>query len=179
MSTITDPPRQPSYSKPFVPLDVAEHVQTIEWHDDIYYRFTCTCTFTSAWWQVRLHPNPETSRLNRRGCPYDPTVRALMTLQFSSGGMFDAVPVDYLIHLVRHSNMGTPGPTLCGIDRFAKGSAGWSRGGGVTGPTIVLAPCDGCAAAARADFPGLPVSGSVGGKQMAAHLDVPVSTFPW
>ncbi len=176
--TVTSPP-QPSYAHPFVPFDVAEHVQSIEWWGDTHYRFVCCCTFATAWWQVRHYPNPETSRQNRNGCPYDPTVRVLTTLQFANGGLFDSVPTDHLIHLVRHTNRGTPGPTLCGIDRFAKGSAGWSVGGGVTGPSIVLAPYDGCAAAARAEFPGLPVSGSVGGREMAAHLSGEHSDLPW
>ena len=176
--TITSPP-QPSYSTPFVPRDVADHAHTIEWHGDSHYRFVCTCTFASAWWAVRHYPNPESSRQSLRGCPYDPTVRALTTLQFANGGLFDSVPTDYLIHLVRSTNRGTPGPTLCGIDRTVKGGPGWSVGGGVSGGTIVLAPCDGCADAARTEFPGLPIAGSVGAEQMARHLGVKVSTFPW
>jgi hypothetical protein len=91
-------------------------------------------------------------------------------LQFARGGLFDARPADWLIHLIRGTAQGTPGPTLCGIDRFAKDAPGWSGGGGVTGPGITLTPCTGCADVARAEFPGLPVSGSVGGAEMAAAL---------
>lgn len=178
MPTTTRPP-QPSYATKFVPLDVAEHTYGVEWHGDSHYRFVCACTFTTAWWSVQAHPDPEHSRRTVLGCPHDPTVRALVTLQFMVGGLFDAVPVDYLIHLVRSTNRGTPGPTLCDIDRFAKGSAGWSVGGGVSGPAIVLSPCEGCAEQARTTFPGLPVTGSVGGAQMARHLGVEFSTFPW
>lgn len=91
----------------------------------------------------------------------------LKTLQFSRGGLFDSEPVDgYKAHLVRATSRGTPGPTLCGIDRFAEGSAGWSVGGGITGPGIVHTPCDGCVAEARKAYPGLPVTG-IGGEKVA------------
>ncbi len=134
-------------------------------------------------WMAEAPPeadlDPETSRQAQGGCPYDPTVKALTTLQFASGGLFDSVPTDHLIHLVRSTNRGTPGPTLCGIDRFAPNAPGWSVGGGVTGPHIVLAPCEGCADVARAEYPGLPVSGSVGGTQMADYLGVEFSSVPW
>jgi hypothetical protein len=98
---------------------------------------------------------------------------ALRTLQFSSGGLFDGKPVDdYAVHLVRQWVHGTPGPTLCGIDRFAEGSAGWSVGGGISGPGIVHKPCPGCAAEARSGFPGLPISGILGAAEMATELGV-------
>jgi hypothetical protein len=84
----------------------------------------------------------------------------LTTLQFANGGMFTAEPADGLVHLVRtNKRAGTPGPTLCGIDRFAPGSPGWSVGGGVTGPGYVHVPCDGCVEVARRDFAGLPICG--------------------
>jgi hypothetical protein len=102
-------------------------------------------------------------------------IRALCTLQFSWGGLFDGRPADdgYAVHLVRQRAGGTtPGPTLCGIDRFAEDSPGWSTGGGLSGPDIAHTPCPGCATAAREEFPGLPVTGSVGGAEMAAELGV-------
>jgi hypothetical protein len=101
-------------------------------------------------------------------------ITALCTLQFSWGGLFDGKPADdYAVHLVRQKKGGgTPGPTLCGIDRFADGSPGWSVGGGISGPGIVHAPCPECATEARVRFPGLPVTGSVGGAEMAAELGV-------
>lgn len=99
-------------------------------------------------------------------------VTGLTTLQFAWGGLFDAKPADQMIHLVRSTSRGTPGPTLCGRDRFAKDSPGWSVGGGVTGPDLTLTPCSGCADKARESFPGLPVSGLVGGREMAEHLGV-------
>jgi hypothetical protein len=133
------------------------------------HRYACTCGFATTWLSTRIHKNPQEKP---GGCPNDPTVRALTTLQFANGGLFDSTPVDHLIHLVRATNRGTPGPTLCNIDRFAKDSPGWSVGGGVSDGTIVLNPCDGCAAAARTEFPGLPVHGSVGGAQMAQKLGV-------
>lgn len=58
--------------------------------------------------------------------------------------------------MVRHrqnKNQGTPGSTLCGIDRFAKDSPGWSVGGGVSGEGKA------CHACADARAPGLPVGG--------------------
>lgn len=99
---------------------------------------------------------------------------ALCTLQFASGGLIGARPVDdYAVHLVRqNARQGTPGPTLCGIDRFHPDSAGWSVGGGISGPDVVRKPCPGCAGAARSEFPGLPVSG-LGAKEMGAVLGVP------
>ena len=89
----------------------------------------------------------------------DAEVVTLSTLQFHTGGMFDSQPTDHLVHLVRSTKRGTPGPTLCGIDRFAPGSAGWSVGGGVTGPGFTHTPCGGCVEVARGDFPGLPITG--------------------
>lgn len=102
---------------------------------------------------------------------------ALCTLQFSWGGLFDGRPADgYAVHLVRQKACGgTPGPTLCGIDRFAEDAPGWSVGGGLSGPGITHAPCPGCATAAREQFPGLPVAGMVGAAEMAAEVGVEVS----
>jgi len=106
----------------------------------------------------------------------DDRITALCTLQFSWGGLFDGRPADgYTVHLVRQAATGTPGPTLCGIDRFADDSPGWSVGGGISGPGITHKPCPGCATAAREQFPGLPVTGSVGAKEMAAELGVEAS----
>lgn len=42
------------------------------------------------------------------------------------GGLIDATPVGKVTHLVTAADRGTPGPTLCGIDRFAKTAPGWS-----------------------------------------------------
>jgi len=99
-------------------------------------------------------------------------VTGLVTLQFAWGGLFDSVPADgALVHLVTQvEGGGTPGPTLCDIDRFAPGSPGWSVGGGVSGDGITHTPCPGCADKARAAYPGLPVVGSVGAKEMTAYL---------
>lgn len=83
----------------------------------------------------------------------------LSTLQFSWGGLFDSRPADGKAHLVRGAKRGTPGPTLCGIDRFAKDGPGWSVGGGVSGPGITHTPCEGCVAEARKTYPGLPITG--------------------
>jgi hypothetical protein len=52
-------------------------------------------------------------------------VIGLVTLQFLSGGLFDGKPVDdYAVHLITATTKGTPGPTLCGLDRFHKDSTG-------------------------------------------------------
>lgn len=97
-------------------------------------------------------------------------VTALATLQFSWGGLLDAEPADgYRVHLVRSTDRGTPGPSLCGIDRFGKDAPGWSVRGGLTGPGVRHTPCAGCAAVAREQFPGLPVDG-IGRHEMAAAL---------
>lgn len=102
-------------------------------------------------------------------------VVGLVTLQFASGGLFDAEPVDgRAVHLVMAAKTGTPGPTLCGIDRFHKDSAGWSVGGGISGPGIEHKPCQGCADAAREHFPGLEITG-LGAKEMAEALGAPWS----
>jgi hypothetical protein len=97
-------------------------------------------------------------------------VVALSTLQFAWGGLVDAQPADELVHLVRVANPGTPGPTLCSIDRFATGSPGWSVGGGITGPNRTLTPCRGCLAVAGRDYPNLPIEGSVGAAEIRAAL---------
>ena len=102
-------------------------------------------------------------------------VDGLVTLQFSSGGLSDGKPVDdYTVHLVRHTKGGTPGPTLCNLDRFHPKSAGWSVGGGLSGPGIIHKPCPGCTEAARTYFPGLEVTG-LGAREMAEALGVPWS----
>lgn len=97
-------------------------------------------------------------------------VVAFKTLQLSWGGWFDSRPADgYMAHLVRATQRGTPGPTLCGYDRFAKDGPGWSVGGGISGPGIVHTPCEGCARQAVANYPELPVSG-LGSKEMAERM---------
>lgn len=132
------------------------------------HRAACPCGYRST----MLWSGPPGRDAPAR-CPDDKTVIALSTLQFSWGGLFDGREADgYQVHLVRSTPNGTPGPTLCGIDRFAKDAPGWSVGGGMGGPNITHKPCAGCADAAREQFPGLPVTGSVGGKEMAEHLGV-------
>jgi len=102
-------------------------------------------------------------------------VIGLMTLQFHTGGLLDGEPVDdYAVHLIRCTARGTPGPTLCGIDRFHPDSAGWSVGGGYAGPSIIHKPCPGCASAAREQFPSLAVTG-LGAREMSDVLGVPWS----
>lgn len=65
---------------------------------------------------------------------------------FASGGLVDGKPVDGRSHLIaRQANGGTPGPTLCGIDRFAKGGPGGGRHPTSRNPFGVQAPvCPTC-----------------------------------
>jgi hypothetical protein len=72
------------------------------------------------------------------------------------------------VHLVRRSVTGTPGPTLCEIERY--GSRAWSVGGGVTGPDAVHEPCSGCVVAAEARFPCIPICPGIGAREVAARL---------
>lgn len=90
-------------------------------------------------------------------------VVALATLQLSWGGLFDSRSHDDIMHLVRMTpTSGTPGATLCGIDRFAKGGPGFSVGGGVSRPGgEPWPPCTGCVGVADRDYPGLPVWGGM------------------
>lgn len=80
-------------------------------------------------------------------------LKGYKTLQFHYGGLFDFQATERDIHLVRLTNAGTPGPTLCGRERFDEDGPGWSVGGGVTGD---YGPCRLCVAASD---PTLPVSG--------------------
>jgi hypothetical protein len=102
----------------------------------------------------------------------DLPITGLSTLQFSWGGLFDGRPADdYAVHLVRQHRRGTPGPTLCGIDRFAADAPGWSVGGGISSPSGTHKPCPGCTDVARREFAGLPVSGSVGAAEIRAAIE--------
>ncbi|WAB09167.1 hypothetical protein SEA_EESA_57 [Arthrobacter phage Eesa] len=98
---------------------------------------------------------------------------ALATLQFSRGGLFDSRPLPE-IHLVRMAaGAGTPGPTLCGIDRFAKDAPGWSVGGGVSGAGIEAVPCPGCEKVAFEKYAAAPVWGSSFKGLFKRHGDAP------
>ncbi len=150
--------------------EVTEHVTTVS-TDAAGYQWTCTCGFEAM--PRRGKPR---EALADAPCPRDKTVDGLCTLQMSWGGMFDGHPADgYQVHLVRHvRGGGTPGPTLCDIDRFAKDGPGWSVGGGLSGPSITHRPCPGCAEAAREQFPGLEITG-IGAREMADVLGAPWS----
>ena len=105
-------------------------------------------------------------------------VVALATCQFSWGGLFPSkkTDVDPRIHLVRMAATGgTPGPTLCGIDRFAEGAPGFSIGGGVTGPGIEQGPCPGCEQAAARNYAAAPVWGSTFADVFRRHRRAPWS----
>ncbi|AYN56875.1 hypothetical protein PBI_ANDREW_61 [Arthrobacter phage Andrew] len=83
--------------------------------------------------------------------------KALATLQFTKGGLFDGQPRDHRIHLVRMTDTGTPGKTLCGIERFGPGNGGWSVGGGITGPGVERSACAACVDHADLFYRGAPV----------------------
>lgn len=83
-----------------------------------------------------------------------------VTIQFGMTGLvvFDHHPVMEDIHLVTaKSDGGTPGPTLCGIDRFSDDTPGWSAGGGSRSPDRAYRACPDCVARASADYPHVPL----------------------
>jgi hypothetical protein len=70
-----------------------------------------------------------------------------------------------VIHLVRVRGRapgrlgGTPGPTMCGVDRHGP-DVGFVMGGGTVGPDMRIRACYQCVHQAKREFPGLPVSTS-------------------
>jgi hypothetical protein len=82
----------------------------------------------------------------------DEPVIGYSTLQWAWGGLFR-----HRVCLVRRTERGTPGDTLCGRERFTSDPhrPGWSVGGGVT--DAQASACPGCLAALTAT--PLPVSG--------------------
>lgn len=105
-------------------------------------------------------------------------VAALETCQFSWGGLFDSRPASREIHLVRAARTGTPGPTLCGIDRFGPDTPGFSMGGGISDPSAIACPA--CVKVADLDYPLQPVRGSMWAGLFARDLarDVRVLSGP-
>ena len=84
----------------------------------------------------------------------------LVTLQFGMTGLvvFDHTPVMDDIHLLTvKTGGGTPGPTLCGIDRFGKDAPGWSVGGGMRDDRQLPRACPDCVARAQADYAHVPL----------------------
>lgn len=92
----------------------------------------------------------------------------LATIELHRGGLFDGRSEDALIHLALTNDRiaGAHGPTLCGIDRFAKDGPGFSVGGGLSTTTT---PCASCIAEGRKFT--LPVRETRQGEIMAAALD--------
>jgi hypothetical protein len=94
-------------------------------------------------------------------------VLSLSTLQMGRS-LFDELVTGrwaYIAHLVRATERGTPGPMLCGIDRFGPDAPGWSLRGGVSGPNVTHPPCPGCVEVAARDYPGVPVDGMSGPRE--------------
>lgn len=102
-------------------------------------------------------------------------VTGLATLQVYSRARAPLSPggTTYTIHLVRSTATGTPGPALCGLERFGPAAPGWSLSGGESGPNVIQSPCWGCAGVAAASFPGLlPRASSVGGTEMREAINI-------
>lgn len=135
------------------------------------WRWTCRCGDSVFFTAGQIHGPaadnacPEPTTMN--------TVVYLATCQFAWGGMFDGKAVDDLLHLVRGTLQGTPGDTLCGIDRFAADTPGWSIGGGITEHGQTFTPCPGCVTTARDLYPGVPAAGLIQNCDFAAALGVP------
>jgi hypothetical protein len=98
--------------------------------------------------------------------PREIDVVYLATLQFSVGGLFDGEPLSNRVHLIRGTHRGTPGPTLCGIERMQRDEngkligPGFSVGGGIIDSRVTYECCRDCAETARRDFSGVPVAGA-------------------
>jgi hypothetical protein len=108
-------------------------------------------------WEGREITGLVTCQMAARGAGY--------TLLGPHRGTYDA-------HLVRSMpDGGTPGPTLCGIDRFNPGGPGWSLGGGVLGPEVEQRPCQDCVAVAVAEYPGLAPRQGVGAAELRAAIE--------
>jgi hypothetical protein len=116
------------------------------------------------WKDVNAELGRRIAALERRAERAETTYLSTLQLRPREDGAYD-------IHLVRGTDRGTPGPSLCGIDRSGR-AIGYSVGGGVCGGNIALIPCDGCAEQALTRFPRLPVRGSVGGQEMALAMGV-------
>jgi hypothetical protein len=120
---------------------------------------------------------------HRPGCLNEDVV-ALSTLQFGPGSQKRGSrhPLSPLtVHAVRFRRDrpgrlgGTPGPTLCDIDRFGPDAPGWSVGGGVSGPTMTFHACWLCHQVAVREFPGIPISGMRPLAEAFAGNGVPVA----
>ena len=100
-------------------------------------------------------------------------ITGLTTLQFQGERKRAGSPYSLLtVHAVRVRAArpgltgGTPGPTLCDINRFTReddGIPGWSVGGGIMGGDLdtQFRGCYLCVDRAARDFPGIPISGSL------------------
>jgi hypothetical protein len=135
------------------------------------WRWTCKCGDSVFFTAGKIHgpaadnvcPNPTTMD----------TVIYLATCQFSWGGLIDGVAVDDLLHLVRGTLRGTPGDTLCGIDRFAVDAPGFNICGGITKHGQTHTPCPGCVTVGRGLYPGVPAAGLTQNCDFETALGVP------
>lgn len=84
---------------------------------------------------------------------------SLLTLQWGWGGLADFEPVKGVYNICLITGTWTGPYTLCGREPYAKDAPGWSKGGGVSGPDVNLAPCRNCAQAAAIIYPELPICG--------------------
>jgi hypothetical protein len=119
------------------------------------------CGWSDAWNRI----DAPGVRTDAGVCPNSRRVTSLVTLQFAWGGLLDAKAAEGMyagVHLVRRVDSGgTPGRTLCAIDRTAEDAPGWSVDGGYVAPdgSTRTDPCAGCVDVAQALYPGLPVTG--------------------
>lgn len=99
-------------------------------------------------------------------------ITGLTTLQFQGERKRAGAPFSLLtVHAVRSRQArpglagGTPGPTLCDINRFSRSGETpvWSVGGGVMGGELdgKFRGCYLCIRVAAEDLPGVPISGSL------------------
>lgn len=118
-------------------------------------------------------------------------ITGLITLQFAGGQ--HAVFTRPWIHAVRSRAAipgvrlpGTPGPTLCGIERFADDTPGWALGGGLIDDRTEYFGCYLCGRVARNEFPGRAIHGSrrlaeafsaSTGVPLPKHLDSPTALW--
>jgi hypothetical protein len=116
------------------------------------------------------------------GC-LNANIVGLQTCQMTPGGLEARArrKAEQMIHLVRvrgrvpGNSGGTPGPTLCDLDRFGPGVS-FSMGGGATWEGMNLRACYMCVRVAQREFPNAPVTTSMREfAQLFVDQNVPVS----
>lgn len=131
-------------------LDASDPNSTVMWTCDHQHR-------TQK--EARACGNDEAERQNehaeRLAAERQEPVRDWAYWSFASGGLVTARSTDQRAHMIRSTRTGTPGPTLCGIDRFAKGGPGGGYHSEATRPPLSDSPpvvCGRCVDVAREHF---------------------------